>query len=43
MSFEPVGPDDVHSLREFLREVDLTLSGLDAPTVLLWAERDVGP
>lgn len=31
---------DVEALTAFLREVDLTLSGLDAPTVRLWIERD---
>ncbi|REK74035.1 GNAT family N-acetyltransferase [Aeromicrobium endophyticum] len=27
-------------VREFLQRVDLTLAGLDAPAVRLWAERD---
>jgi N-acetylglutamate synthase-like GNAT family acetyltransferase len=40
MPFEPVTPTDVGVLREFLSEVDLTLAGLDAPTVSLWLERD---
>ncbi len=31
---------DVEALTAFLREVDLTLSGLDAPSVRLWLERD---
>ncbi|MEO5533796.1 MAG: GNAT family N-acetyltransferase [Pseudolysinimonas sp.] len=31
---------DADDLTRFLREVDLTLSGLDAPTVQLWVERD---
>lgn len=30
---------DVPSLTDFLRTVDLTLSGLDAPCVRLWVER----
>jgi N-acetylglutamate synthase-like GNAT family acetyltransferase len=33
-------PADVAALTAFLREVDLTLSGLDAPSVRLWLERD---
>ncbi|MEO7017782.1 MAG: GNAT family N-acetyltransferase [Leifsonia sp.] len=39
MHFEPVTPIDVRVLRDFLSEVDLTLAGLDAPTVKLWIER----
>ena len=31
---------DVADLREFLGSVDLTVSGLDAPSVRLWIERD---
>lgn len=31
---------DIEGLTAFLREVDLTLSGLDAPGVRLWIERD---
>ena len=31
---------DVTTLTTFLSEVDLTLSGLDAPSVRLWIERD---
>lgn len=31
---------DVEALTAFLGEVDLTLSGLDAPSVRLWIERD---
>ena len=31
---------DLEELTSFLGEVDLTLSGLDAPTVRLWVERD---
>ncbi|MBG0741812.1 GNAT family N-acetyltransferase [Paeniglutamicibacter antarcticus] len=41
MSFEPVTPTDVGVLRDFLSEVDLTLAGLDAPTVKLWIERGI--
>ncbi|MFB7894347.1 GNAT family N-acetyltransferase [Microbacterium sp. NPDC056044] len=33
-------PSDVEGLTAFLREVDLTLSGLDAPSVRLWLVRD---
>ncbi|WP_246093137.1 GNAT family N-acetyltransferase [Subtercola boreus] len=35
-----VRPVDVAELRGFLAEVDLTLAGLDAPTVRLWVDRD---
>lgn len=31
---------DVPELTAFLSEVDLTISGLDAPTVRMWLERD---
>ena len=34
-----VGPSDARALADFLKVVDLTLSGLDAPTVRLWVER----
>lgn len=40
MRLREVGPGDVADLTAFLREVDLTLSGLDAPTVRLWVGRD---
>jgi N-acetylglutamate synthase-like GNAT family acetyltransferase len=36
----PVGPDDVADLRAFLTACDLTVAGLDAPTVRLWVVRD---
>ena len=36
---ERVTADEIEGLRTFLGEVDLTLSGLDAPTVKLWTER----
>jgi N-acetylglutamate synthase-like GNAT family acetyltransferase len=35
-----VSPNDVEDLRGFLRDVDLTLAGLDEPTVQLWVERN---
>ncbi len=35
-----MGPDDVTDLVGFLRSVDLTTAGLDAPTVRLWVDRD---
>lgn len=38
--FEQVAAADIDELRDFLGEVDLTLSGLDAPTVKLWTEHD---
>jgi N-acetylglutamate synthase-like GNAT family acetyltransferase len=40
MRIEPVSADDVAAVREFLRDADLTLAGLDAPAVRLWIERD---
>ena len=35
----PLAPSDVSDLRVFLTRADLTLSGLDAPTVRLWLLR----
>lgn len=40
MRLEKIAPTDVETLRLFLGEVDLTLSGLDAPTVRLWIQRE---
>ncbi|WP_338104501.1 GNAT family N-acetyltransferase, partial [Rathayibacter iranicus] len=40
MTFERVGPADVDEVRGFLRAADLTLAGLDSPTVRLWLERN---
>lgn len=40
MSFAPVSSNEVEALRGFLRDVDLTLAGLDEPTVSIWVERD---
>ncbi|MDW4571894.1 GNAT family N-acetyltransferase [Microbacterium sp. M3] len=40
MELHPVRAQDVAALAEFLRRVDLTVSGLDAPTVRLWLVRD---
>lgn len=40
MVLEPCRAEDVEDLTAFLREVDLTLSGLDAAGVRLWIERD---
>lgn len=37
---EPVLPDDVADLTEFLRRADLTVAGLDVPAVRLWVRRD---
>ncbi|WP_440708867.1 GNAT family N-acetyltransferase [Herbiconiux sp. YIM B11900] len=39
MTFEPLASGDLGLLEDFLREADLTLAGLDAPTVHLWIER----
>jgi len=40
MDLKPCRPRDVGALTAFLEGVDLTLSGLDAPGVRLWIERD---
>lgn len=40
MDLLAVRQTDVDALTAFLSEVDLTLSGLDAPGVRLWIERD---
>ena len=40
MVLEPCRPQHVPALTAFLSEVDLTLSGLDVPSVRLWIERD---
>ena len=40
MSFAPVSLSDVDALRGFLRDVDLTLAGLDELAVSIWVERD---
>ncbi|MGV8882650.1 MAG: GNAT family N-acetyltransferase [Rhodoglobus sp.] len=40
MDLELCRVDDVEALTRFLREADLTVSGLDAPSVRLWIERD---
>jgi N-acetylglutamate synthase-like GNAT family acetyltransferase len=40
MELLPHTSSDAQALTAFLREVDLTLSGLDEPTVRLWAQRD---
>ena len=37
-----VEPADVARARDFLREADLTLAGLDSPAVRLWVEHDDG-
>lgn len=40
VDLEQCGVADVEALTAFLSELDLTLSGLDAPSVRLWIERD---
>jgi N-acetylglutamate synthase-like GNAT family acetyltransferase len=35
-----IRPDDVEPLRAFLGAADLTVAGVDEPTVRLWVERD---
>jgi N-acetylglutamate synthase-like GNAT family acetyltransferase len=40
VDFDRCRATDVAALTAFLSEVDLTLSGLDAPGVRLWLERD---
>ena len=42
MALHAVTPSDVDDLRGFLDEMDLTLAGLDDPTVRLWIERAPG-
>jgi N-acetylglutamate synthase-like GNAT family acetyltransferase len=39
-ALHPATPADLDALTAFLRGVDLTLSGLDSPSVRLWIERD---
>ncbi|HEY5821583.1 MAG TPA: GNAT family N-acetyltransferase [Propionibacteriaceae bacterium] len=41
VGLQSVEPEDRDDLVAFLREVDLTLSGLDSPTVSVWVARDV--
>ena len=36
----PSTPRDLQAVTEFLRVADLTLSGLDSPSVQLWTARD---
>lgn len=40
MTIQRVAHDDVALLRAFLRDADLTLAGLEDPTVHLWMQRD---
>lgn len=40
MELERVSAPEVAAVRDFLKEADLTLAGLDAPAVRLWIERD---
>ncbi|MDC7121414.1 GNAT family N-acetyltransferase [Cellulomonas fimi] len=40
MPLSRVGPSEVSQLRDFLTEADLTMAGLDEPTVHLWVDRD---
>ncbi|MFD6951447.1 acetyltransferase [Nocardiopsis sp. TSRI0078] len=40
LTLHPAAPADHEALTAFLRGVDLTLSGLDSPSVRLWVERD---
>jgi N-acetylglutamate synthase-like GNAT family acetyltransferase len=40
VSFAYVSLSDVDGLRGFLRDVDLTLAGLDEPTVQIWVDRN---
>ena len=41
-SLMPVTEHDIDELALFLRDADLTLSGLDSPAVFLWVDRDAG-
>ena len=36
----PVAVEDVAAVAGFLREMDLTVSGVDSPSIRLWIERD---
>ena len=36
----PVAVEDVDAVAAFLREMDLTVSGVDSPSIRLWVERD---
>ena len=40
MVLTPASAADVAQLREFLRDADLTLAGLDDESVRLWVDRD---
>lgn len=40
MELKPCRPSDTEALAAFLGEVDLTSSGVNAPSVRLWLERD---
>ena len=40
MELKPCQPSDVEELTAFLSVVDLTISGMEAPSVRLWLERD---
>ena len=40
MDLTAASSSDVDALRAFLRDVDLTLAGLDEPAVSIWVERD---
>lgn len=40
VTFEPASTSDADELRGFLQDVDLTLAGLEEPTVQIWIERD---
>jgi N-acetylglutamate synthase-like GNAT family acetyltransferase len=39
MRYLPVTNDDVDELRDFLREADLTVAGLESPAVRVWLDR----
>ena len=40
LQLTPTTPQDLQEVTDFLRVADLTLSGLDSPSVLLWTARD---
>ncbi|PPG15607.1 MULTISPECIES: GNAT family N-acetyltransferase [unclassified Rathayibacter] len=40
MELQRAGPADVDAARAFLAAADLTLAGIDSPSVRLWLERD---
>ena len=40
LQLTPTTPQDLQDVTDFLRDADLTLSGLDSPSLQLWTARD---